>query len=591
MYPDAFFVLDEKRGNPGEPYGVLTPHGWTVIGPHNWVKTQESSQVFLMSSSRPVCEQPSTDQELTVQLERFWKTDFGDSILSHRPSLSVDDINALDIMERSVKFCGGHYQLALPWKYSPPYLPNNRVLARLKYLKRKLLADDDIYKKYCATVKGYLDNEYAEKIPKEDLHVENKPVWYLPHHGVIHPHKPEKLRVVYDCAAKYRNTSLNDQLYQGPDLTNSLLGVLTRFRQNPIAIVADIEAMFHHVLVDPKDQDALRFLWWPNDDLSQEPEEHRMRVHLFGATSSPSCASFSLRRTAEDNRHHFKENVINSALKNFYVDDFLKSTKTVEEAKDIVHAMTNLMSKGGFYLTKWLSNRKEVLQEIPASERAKSISLININLDDLPSEKTLGLLWDVNKDKFTFKINLKEKPVTRRGILSVSSSIYDPLGFVAPVILPAKKLLQDLTRQKLDWDEEIDEHNALRWNNWLKDIPNLVNVTVERCIILEHFEEIKSFQLHHFADASEISYGAVSYSRVEDVKDNIHCSLLMGKSRLAPIKVISIPRLELSAAALSVKLDQMLKEELEVPVDQSVFWTDSTTVLGYIVNTIVNATV
>ena len=107
---------------------------------------------------------------------------------------------------------------------------------------------------------------------------------------------------------------LNDQLYQGPDLTNNLLGVLTRFRQDPIVVVADIEAMFHQVLVDPKDQDALRYLWWPNDDLLQEPIQFRMRVHLFGATSSPSCASFSLRRTAEDNRGTYDEVVIDSAL-------------------------------------------------------------------------------------------------------------------------------------------------------------------------------------------------------------------------------------------------------------------------------------
>lgn len=267
---------------------------------------------------------------------------------------------------------------------------------------------------------------------------------------MTHPLKPEKLRVVYDCAAKYRQTSLNDQLFQGPNLTNSLVGVLTRFREKPIAVVADIEAMYHQVLVHPKDQDALRFLWWPNDDLSMQPEEYKMCVHLFGATSSPSCASFSLRKTAEDNRNFYDDDVINSALKNFYVDDFLKSTKTVEEAKHIVRDMTELMAKGGFHLTKWLSNKREVLQEIPSSERAKSISSMNLDLDDFPSDRTLGVLWNVNEDTFTFKVTLKNKPITRRGILSVSSSIYDPLGFVAPVILPAKKLLQDLTRQKLD---------------------------------------------------------------------------------------------------------------------------------------------
>jgi len=452
--PDAFFVLDQRKGSPGEPYGVRTPFGWTVFGPNDPICRHQSSNVFFASACQSSTNQlyKDKDEELTVQLAKFWKSDFGDPLLNHNPGLSVDDTKALNIMEQSAELVDGHYQLALPWKYQPPYLPNNRILAeqRLMYLRKKLLADDEVFKKYSTTINSYLDNGYAVKIPEDDVQVSDKPVWYLPHHGVTHPLKPEKLRVVYDCAAKYRQTSLNDQLFQGPNLTNSLVGVLTRFREKPIAVVADIEAMYHQVLVHPKDQDALRFLWWPNDDLSMQPEEYKMCVHLFGATSSPSCASFSLRKTAEDNRNFYDDDVINSALKNFYVDDFLKSTKTVEEAKHIVRDMTELMAKGGFHLTKWLSNKREVLQEIPSSERAKSISSMNLDLDDFPSDRTLGVLWNVNEDTFTFKVTLKNKPITRRGILSVSSSIYDPLGFVAPVILPAKKLLQDLTRQKLD---------------------------------------------------------------------------------------------------------------------------------------------
>ena len=236
-------------------------------------------------------------------------------------------------------------------------------------------------------------------------------------------------------------------------------------------------------------------------------------------------------------------------------------------------------------MTKWLSNKKNVLQGIKETERAKSLVALDLDLEDLPTQRTLGVLWDVNKDKFTFKTSLKLKPRTRRGILSVSSSIYDPLGFIAPVVLPAKKLLQDLTRRKLKWDEEIEEEDVLIWENWLQDIPNLMNVTIERSIIPEHFGDLQLIQLHHFADASEMSYGAVSYSRVVDVNNNVHCAFLFGKGRLAPIKTISIPRLELSAAALSVKFDDMLREELDMPVHESIFWTDSTTVIGYIKNT------
>ncbi|KAK3728345.1 hypothetical protein QZH41_002189 [Actinostola sp. cb2023] len=160
----------------------------------------------------------------------------------------------------------------------------------------------------------------------------------------------------------------------------------------------------------------------------------------------------------------------------------------------MVRDMTNLMAKGGFRLTKWLSNKKEVLQDIQASERAKSVSSLNLDLDKLPTEITLGVLWDVNKDKFTFKIALKEKPRTRRGIISSTSSIYDPLGFISPIVLPAKKLLQDLTRRSLGWDEDIEEEDSIKWESWLKDIPNLADVTIERSIIPENFERKKWIQ-------------------------------------------------------------------------------------------------
>ena len=154
---------------------------------------------------------------------------------------------------------------------------------------------------------------------KEELDIDGKPLWYLPHHAVFNPNKPGKLRVVFDCAARYSGTSLKDQVLSGPDLINSLFGVLVRFRQEPVALSSDIEAMFHQVMVDPKDVDALRFLWWPDDDLSKRPVEFRMKVHLFGSTSSPSCASFGLRKTAQDNAGDLSHEVIDTVLRNFYV--------------------------------------------------------------------------------------------------------------------------------------------------------------------------------------------------------------------------------------------------------------------------------
>ena len=160
------------------------------------------------------------------------------------------------------------------------------------------MKDEDLLEKYRTTMNDYIEKGHAEMITEEELNTRNRPVWFLPDHPVTHPLKPDKVRVVYDCAAKLGQTSLNQQLLQGPDQTNQLLGVLSRFRQNSVGIVADIEAMFHQVLEDPKDRDSLRFMWWPNGDLTKEMKEYRMVKHLFGATSSPSVANFYLRKSA-----------------------------------------------------------------------------------------------------------------------------------------------------------------------------------------------------------------------------------------------------------------------------------------------------
>ena len=221
--------------------------------------------------------------------------------------------------------------------------------------------------------------------------------------------------MVFDCAARFRETSLNDQLLQGPDLTNNLTGVLLRFRQEPIALVADVEQMFHQVRVKPEDCDALRFLLWEDSDFTKGVADHQMLVHLFGASSSPCCASFALKKTANDNKAGFDVLTIDTVNCNFYVDDCLKSVPTVPEAHRLVSQLSNLLAQGGFHLTKWISNCREVLKSIPPSERAPSIR--DLDLEDLPMDCALGTQWDVERDTHSFKVAKREVPNTRRGML------------------------------------------------------------------------------------------------------------------------------------------------------------------------------
>ena len=242
------------------------------------------------------------------------------------------------------------------------------------------------------------------------------------------------------------------------------------------------------------------------------------------------------------------------------------------------------MNKGGFNLTKWVSNDRLVLESVPVEDRAKGTKELDLTCDALPVERALGVSWFVEADQFGFKVFIKDRPCTRRGILSAVSSLYDPLGMAAPFILPAKLLLQDLCRRGLGWDDEVPDLHLTRWRAWVDDLPKISGIAIERCVKPVKSSNIASCQIHHFCDASQVAYGAVSYLRLVDMQGRIFCLFLIGKSRLAPLKVTTIPRLELTAATVSVQLNKILTKELQIPIDKVTFWTDSMTVIRYIAN-------
>lgn len=570
--PEAHWKLEERRGRKKEPYAVRTPLGWSVAGPLGTNPNRDNVSSFLIRKE---------DEYLRETMDRMFQMDFSESTYSSELSMSLDDKKALAMMESSITVdVDGHYQLDLPFR-EKPHFPNNRSLAerRLHSLKIRLKKDEDLYAKYKVGIDDYVNKGYAAKIkPDEVNNAEN--VWYLPHHPVLHPQKPSKPRIVFDCAAKYEDVSLNNQLLQGPDMTNTLVGVLIRFRQDPIAFLADIEAMFCQVRVSPEHRKFLRFLWWKDGDFEQLPEEYEMLIHLFGATSSPSCAGFCLRKVAEECEGEFDAEIIETVRKNFYVDDCLKSVKETEKAIQLVKELCQLLAKRSFHLTKFVCNDVKVLSSIPESERAKSI--VSLDFEKLPVERALGVEWNVKEDAFNFRIAERKKAATRRGILSDVSSMYDPLGFAAPFILPAKRLLQRLCKDKIGWDEEISPSMIQAWERWLNDLPCLRIISVPRYFKSCKLGALKNIQLHHFSDASFDGYGVVSYLRFEDVDDCVNCALVMAKSRVAPIKPTTIPRLELTAATVAVKQHRQISQELELKVDSVTFWTDSTCVLQYI---------
>ena len=574
--PEALDPVEVKHSQNGGPYATRTCMGWAVNGPLGRFRGRSHTSSFFLK----------VDPQLQQMVESFYNRDFVDLFADDTKEMSQDEHRFMQNAEK-IQFKDGHYEIPLPFKNHASSVPNNKshALVRVEWLKRKLERDPKLCDDYQVFMKELLNKGYARKVPPEQLNPLEGSAWYIPHHGVYHPHKPGKIRVVFDCSAKFSGISLNSMLHKGPDLTNSLIGVLTRFRGERVAVMADIESMFHQVRVPEHDSSFLRFLWWDDGNLAGEVQEYQMLVHLFGAISSPASANFALRRTATDNKQCFPDDVINTVKRNFYVDDCLKSLSSEAAAITHVHDLQALLSRGGFKLTKWISNSRKVIEAIPAHERCAELKKLDFYKNELPSQRALGLQWCVESDTFTFNICLRSRPFTRRGILSVVGSVFDPLGFVVPFILNAKQILQDLCRIKLGWDDEIPPEYYSSWEKWLADVPKLSSFSICRSVLPEAFGPVVSSQLHHFSDASEAAYGSVSYLRLVDEEGRVHCSFLFAKSRLAPLKSVSIPRLELSAATLSVRHDKMLKREIEMSFsDPSVFWTDSMSVLRYVKN-------
>ncbi len=380
--PQALQPMRIIGSQDGGPYASKVALGWIINGPiGRKLGKAMHANFFTRTEVHPMCAACS---------------DFLEASDINEKGMSRNDHRFMNIVESSVKKTSdNHYEISLPVKDDKLKMPNNRpqALNRMVHLKRKLQNNPKFREDYASFVADIEQKGYARKVPSEKLNRNDGRVWYLPHHGIYHPKKPNKIRVVFDCSAEYQGTSLNQQLFQGPDLTNGILGVLLRFRQEKVAYMTDVEAMFHQVRVPDDECDLLRFLWWPDGDMEQEVQEYQMTVHLFGATSSPSVANFALRRTAVDNATIYDKAVTDTVEKNFYVDDCLKSVSTSEEGIGQAKDLRDMMANGGFKLTKWISNDRKVLESIPEQLRAKDVKDMDLWKDVLPIERALGVKW------------------------------------------------------------------------------------------------------------------------------------------------------------------------------------------------------
>ncbi|XP_078321623.1 uncharacterized protein LOC111100747 [Crassostrea virginica] len=571
--PQALSPRRTLVGKDNQPYGIQTVLGWSVVG-----YTESSGHDVAVISHRTSVKEVHycPPKDVIKVFERDFAHDKNEDV-----KISQDDLAFLNFMEQNIRQQEDmHLEMPLPFKERPT-LPNNKSLAliRLNHLKRKLRKDQTYHEHYKTFMKEILDRGDAEPVTADGS---SGNTWYIPHHGVYHPRKPGKLRVVFDCSARYKDTSLNEHLLTGPDLTNALTGVLCRFRQYPIAVMCDVEKMFHQFMVEKSDRDYLRFLWWEDGNLDTEPREYRMRVHLFGAASSPGCANYGLKFLARNQEEHFPTASF-FVQNDFYVGDGLTSVETEEEAIQLIQDAQTLCANGGLRLHKFISNNKNVINSVAGSERAADVKDLDLAHEQLPVEQALGIKWSIEEDAFCFKTTDQNTTPTRRNMLSIVASIFDPLGFLSPFTLNGKRILQEMCQGSIGWNDPLPADRQPIWEAWIKDLHNIDLIKVPRCLIPGEFGRPDSIELHHFSDASTSGYGQCSYLRV--VKGSaVHCTLVIAKARVAPLKVVTIPRLELTAAVLSVKMSLFLKRELNLSINREYFWTDSKVVLGYINN-------
>jgi len=556
---------------PGVPGARLTPFGWVVLGMDARMNTAVNQQLVITSA----CSNFISD----VSLCDSCHADFPDANTDpFRTEPSVDDKIALRIMESSVCKVNGRFQIEMPWIDKTVPFPDNRqaVLNRLLGMRKRFRRDPELFGKYCDKIREYVSNGYA-KIITVDSFPKTDRSFYIAHFST-----GVKFRVVFDLAKPFEGVSVNNQLLSGPDDVTALVGVLTRFRQEPVAFACDISQMFHRILTYPRDSDSLRFFWFENDSLDGGVVEMAMLVHPFGARSSGSIAQFCLRKTASDNVTNADPDTVSCVNRSMYVDDCLHSCPTVDKARSVISQLRTLLSESGFRLAKFVSNRPEALQGVPASDCSPLARDFDLNKEMV--ERVLGVTWDVARDRLQVRTRIKPKPATLRGILSMVSQAWDPLGLIQPYLLPARLLIQELSRLEMPWDKPLTGDLLKRWEKWLAALPSLDNIPIPRCYKPENFHPV-DYQLHVFGDSSSIAYGACVYLRMCDADGVVVCTLVRGVSRVVPKKRPTIPKLELTAATCAVKLASEVRRDLEFPLDGVYYWTDSLSVLGYIRNT------
>ncbi|XP_061726239.1 uncharacterized protein LOC133531837 [Cydia pomonella] len=554
-------ILGSGRIDLGKQNPLLaeTKLGWLVVG--------ALYQPSLNKPHNPVCFFLN-DQQTGIDLTPFWELD----TIPSEHNRTVDENTCEQIFTTTTKRDEeGRFVVTMPLKESPDVLGSSFELARRRFLSLEQKFDRDplFRERYVDFITEYETLGHMS----ESFHDTSRQSYFLPHHGILRDSSSTtKLRAVFDAsAATTSGKSLNDIQLVGPRIQDDLFSILLRFRQHKFVVSADIEKMYRQILVDEEQRSLQKILWRANP--SQPIKIYTLNTVTYGTASAPYLSTRCLLQLAQDSLDKQTQDAIS---KDFYVDDFLSGSHSIADTVSLCQKVTDTLRSAKFNLRKWQSNSEQILKQI------KNEPSLNhtVNLSEKELSKTLGISWHCTQDTLTFQINISvPSVVTKRTILSAIAQIFDPLGLVTPCIVEAKILMQKLWVDKMDWDQPLSGSLLTSWNNFAKTLPNLNNVNIPRWILCESFASI---EFHIFTDASERAYGACLYVRSVAGDGSVCVRLLASKSKIAPIKATTIPRLELCAALLGTRLCTKVLESLTLKPERCIFWCDSMIVLGWL---------
>ena len=576
------------RGEPGTPVACHTSVGWILSGVSKSSASQEFNSLTTISLN-------STAQN--VEKEKLKNFFDAESVVKVDSDLNK---KVLESFKSSIQFNGEKYVVKLPEKDFHQFLPDNYWLAMKGLIANEKRfakdSDPDLRKKYYEVFEEYKKNQMIERVSPSDVGIPGR-VHYLMHRPIVREDRETtKIRPVFNASASGSGPSLNDCLNTGPNLLSMIYDILLKFRFHKIVIMSDIKQAFLNVLIHPDFVDMLRFLLPEGDTVAA----YRFRVVLFGLTPSPflllATILFHCERMVAEGR--IDQEFVDTFRKVLYMDDNITGCETVSDGFELYQKSKWLMKTGGFELRKWYTNNKELMALIDAAEaqeiihpfpeengNPKNVENSNSNEKRLPLKSVLGLDYDGNADEMIYDfgkiIEIAESmKTTRRHVLSVGSSFYDILGLIGLIVIQAKVIFQLICKEKVKWDAEIPEPIAVLWMKFLRCLKKIKCVTLPRYVLTS---KVLNVQVHGFSDASGTAYCAVVYTRVE-TEIGVRVQLVTSKTKVAPLKKVSIPRLELLSCWLLARLLNSCSEILKgkfSPTSISL-WNDSSSALGWI---------